>query len=375
MAGGNVQRHNSWYSSLAGAIRHHPLADAAAVGVIGLATYAVFSLSHGNASIPKPNLNFNTGSGQQSGQQGNPSSLDGIVTATPMATVTPEATVYPTPTPRASPTATANYAPISTPTVNPTATPIPKLFELVCDSCTDEQKTVFGRNALEDYRTVLGIYGINEKDVRLKIIADNQGYSINFFSGGKVGGAGGMGLDDLINPKYRDRGIKHETAHAINHTLFPTKNDIEPWYNTFDEGSAKYASGEVEAAKGATECFRKDDGSPLCIGGDKAILDYLISNPNQFWKGIQFSGNPGHLTGLYLYGLLEHEGLTPEKHSVAMKILAESYKSPGTLSNKAMIRTAYEKAMGKDLSTLFDKWLQPGIDRFYTTSIPTPVAR
>ena len=53
MAGDNIQQHNSWYSSLAGAIRHHPLADAVVLaGVAGLAS--IIFLSNGSSpSIPQ----------------------------------------------------------------------------------------------------------------------------------------------------------------------------------------------------------------------------------------------------------------------------------------------------------------------------------
>ena len=144
--------------------------------------------------------------------------------------------------------------------------------------------------------------------------------------------------------------------------------DIEPWYNTFDEGSAMYASGEVESAKRRGADFKKDDGTLFNIVGNDAILNYLISNPNQFWKEYVFGGNPGHLTGGILFSLLEHEGLTPEKNVVAMKNLAEYYKEPGAKTNKELIKAAYEIALGKNLNYLFNDLLQPGINRFYATS-------
>ena len=121
--------------------------------------------------------------------------------------------------------------------------------------------------------------------------------------------------------------------------------------------------------------FKKDNGSFTTIVGNQAIIDYLVLNPNQFWERHNFGGNSGHLTGLVLYWLLEHEGLTPEKHTTALQKLAEYYKQPGTKTNKEMIQSAYESALGKNLNYLFNNWMQPGINRFYATATPTPTPR
>src|SRR3989338_2029125 len=246
---------------------------------------------------------------------------NGNATQTPNPTQNPSPKPSPTQTYEPEPTATLEpYTPTPTKEPTPTITPPPtleaKIFDFIFTSGTPEQYEATRKNALEDYRAVLKVYGIKEGGGRVKFIVDQQGYSVNFFLGNKFGGAVG-GLDDLLNPLYRQRGTKHETAHAINHTLFPTKNNIEPWYNTFDEGSAQYASGEVEAAKPTSTILREDDGSLKDYNWMKAI-DYLISNPNKFWERIKFGGNAGHLTGQVLYLLLEHEGLTPEKHTIAL---------------------------------------------------------
>jgi len=324
------------------------------------------------ANLPPGNYNFRIQvdvPGIKEDNYGNNIIKNVKLNATPTAvepTVTPVVTAVPT----ATPTATATPVPTATPTITPTPTLEAKLFEFVCNDCTPEQYETARKNALEDYRAVLKVYGIKEEDGRVKFIVDQQGYSVNFFLGNKFGGAVG-GLDDLLNPLYRQRGTKHETAHAINHTLFPTKNNIEPWYNTFDEGSAQYASGEVEAAKPTSTILREDDGSLKDYNWMKAI-DYLISTPNKFWDRVDPPDNAGWLTGQVLYLLLEHEGLTPEKNAVAIKKLTEYYMEPSTRTNKEMIQSAYESALGKSLNHLFDTWLEPGIKRFYVTSTSPP---
>ena len=305
---------------------------------------------------------------------------------------TPNPANTPSPTPKPSPTQTYNPTPTNTPeptyTPNPTPTkePIPtitptptleaKLFEFIFPDGTDEQRETFSRNALEDYRTVLKVYGIKKEDARIKIwLEKNESYSIGFYYKDKEGGNAWVGFDSFTTSRNK---FRHETAHAINHTLFKTKImldlsiiDTEPWYNTFDEGSAMYASGEIESAKPTSTILREDDGSLKDYNWMKAI-DYLISTPNKFWDRVDPPDNAGWLTGQVLYLLLEHEGLTPEKNAVAIKKLTEYYMEPSTRTNKEMIQSAYESALGKSLNHLFDTWLEPGIKRFYVTSTSPP---
>ena len=293
---------------------------------------------------------------------------------TPIPTIDDMVTVTPVPDPTAtpSPTATAAPEPTATPAINPTPTLETKLFDFVFPDSTPEQYKTFSANALEDYRAVLGIYGIKEENARLKVmVAKNESYSFNFYFDNKSGTHGWTGFDSFTTNRAK---FRHEVTHAINNTLFPTKNQDDPWYNTFQEGSAKYASGEVEAAKPTSTLLREDDGSLKDYNWIKAI-DYLISNPNKFWDRETFEvspfSSPGHLTGQVLYLLLDREGLTPEKHTVALQKLAEYYKQLGAKTNKEMIQSVYEFALGRDLNHLFTL-LEPGIKRYYVT--PTPIA-
>src|SRR3989338_3678556 len=240
---------------------------------------------------------------------------NGNATQTPNPTQNPSPKPSPTQTYEPEPTATLEpYTPTPTKEPTPTITPPPtleaKIFDFIFTSGTPEQYEATRKNALEDYRAVLKVYGIKEGGGRVKFIVDQQGYSVNFFLGNKFGGAVG-GLDDLLNPLYRQRGTKHEMAHAINHTLFKTKLmlerstiDTEPWYNTFDEGSAMYASGEVTSITSLINDERW--GSVL-----KERLNGLRTNPEIYWKNREV-GNPGHATGSDLFTILVLDyGLTP----------------------------------------------------------------
>ena len=247
-------------------------------------------------------------------------------------------------------------------------------FKLVCDGCTGEEEyNKFFDIALNDYRHVLGVYGINEKDARMVVSPSKKGgVGFDFYINGKHGINGGYMSD--FTPDPTDRGHKHEMAHAVNHTLFSTKNDliidIEPWYNTFDEGSAQYASGEVESAKLRSALLREDDGSMKNYNVMDAI-ELAASNPSRFWERVDSPDNAGWLTGMVQYLLLEREGLTPEKHAVAMEKLAEYYKEPGAKTNRERIQDSYESALGKKLDDLFNG-LDFGIKRFYTPPSLTP---
>ena len=307
----------------------------------------------------------------------------------PTAITTPAQSPTPTLDGIVTPTPDATTIPNPTPTLEATVTPeIIGPYKLYAPTATKEEFDNFNSALDKAWVIIKNVYGREPNDkIVVYINASKQGYGISLmqevldargsldFLKTPHDDIGGYTIRDFLADQIKERGIKHELAHRFNQSLFPTKNNIEPWYNTFDEGSAKYASGEVEAYKTGGMDFKKDDSTLTTIVGNKAILDYLISNPNQFWERHNFGGNPGHLTGLILYWSLEREGLTPEKNVVAMKNLAEYYKEPGIRTNKEMIKSAYETALGKNLNHLFNDWLQPGINRFYPTATPTPTSR
>ena len=81
-----------------------------------------------------------------------------------------------TPTPlKSAPT------PGNTPTAFPKPTLETKLFEFIFPSSTPEQYETFSRNALEDYRKVLGVYGIKEEDARMVVSVGKRGYGAGFY--------------------------------------------------------------------------------------------------------------------------------------------------------------------------------------------------
>lgn len=283
----------------------------------------------------------------------------------------------------AEPPALHTPAPNETPVVEPTPQPIPevKLFELVGDNLTAEQYKTFHDNSLEDYLKVLDVYGIKKEDARMRIgfWPDMKGYTASFYYKDNVGTGGAPGLNDFTTDR---RGMRHEIAHAINHTLFPTKDPKdqgEPWYNTLDEGSASYASGMdgVEKNKRKIRLYDVDkEGSVNEMSSDIYLVskayELLEENPELYWKR-RSGDSPGHATGIDLYWfLMEIYDLTPGKNVIALETLAEKYSETGKLTRKN-IQGAYEVGLGLSkggLNNLFDL-LKPGIMILYSTDPAT----
>jgi len=113
-----------------------------------------------------------------------------------------------------------------------------KPFEFVCEGCTDEQYKTFSKNAEKDYEAVLEYYPMEKQNARMVVGVGDKGYGANFYFEGRRGVGVGLGVDDFVNDR---REVRHEMAEAINETIFPTEDPDEPWYNTWDEGMAKYA--------------------------------------------------------------------------------------------------------------------------------------
>ena len=269
--------------------------------------------------------------------------MDGIVTTTPEPIYTPS----PIPT----------KEPI--PTITPTPTLENKLFEFVFPDGTDEQKAVFSKNALEDYRTVLNVYGIKEEDARMVVSVGKQGYGAGFYYGGKEGVGVGMGIDDFVTDR---REVKHEMAHAINHTLFPT------YHLWFDEGMAMYASGEANGKGnvGLIDPDKPNEGTKVYSVDDAFKL--LKENPERYWRMRGYGGGiiPGHVLGWHLYTLLIREyGMTPEQNRTALSLLNQRHTETGKDLTKLDISIAYETALGINLNPLFDL-LKPGIMLLYS---------
>ena len=250
-----------------------------------------------------------------------------------------------TPTVEAIPTEVAATATAEPP--EPTATaivikPSPtlestvvKTFELVCDGCTDEQYETFSKNALEDYRTVLRVYGINENDARMVVGASKTGfYSVDFYIRGNRGDAVGD-PDDFTTDR---RGMRHEIAHAINETLFPT------YHSWFDEGLAIYSEGHNFGERRGYKELKED-----------------INN----WEKAIGAISPGHPIGsMFFSGLFEDYGLTPENNREALSLLSLRYLETGRELSKTDIKSAYETALGVSLDPLFNL-LTPGVKILY----------
>ncbi len=238
-----------------------------------------------------------------------------------------------------------------------------KPFEFVCDGCTADQYETFSKNALEDYRTVLGVYGISEEDarmvvsVRLNDFGGTGGYGIGFFYNGKEGRAAGN-LNDLTTDR---RGKRHEDAHAINDTLFLT------YHSWFDEGMAMYASGEVNSIVNGDVLLRNPKNSKELIrySFDEA-LSLLKSDSSDYWQR-KSSSNAGHTLGSHFFAILIKDyGLTKEQNRTALSELNITHSETGEELTKADIQKAYETTLGVSLDPLFDL-LRPGVMLLYST--------
>lgn len=263
------------------------------------------------------------------------------------------------PTPIVTPAPTQEPTITPTPTLEATVTPeITGPYKLYAPTATPEEFNNFNSALDKAWGIVKNVYGMEPND---KIVVytntSKQTYGISLMQ--EVLDARGS-LDFLKTPhddiggytirhfNPEEPGLKHEIAHRFNQSLFPTKNNIEPWYNTFDEGSAMYASGEID------EFIRN--------GAEKPYKEYK-ENPDK-WKS-RLGGVPGHTVGYVLFvGLSVDYNLTPEKNTIALKKLAEYYKEPGIKTNKEMIKAAYEQALGVSLEPLF-KLLESGITLLY----------
>ena len=294
-----------------------------------------------------------------------------ITPTEPIPITTPAQSPTPTLDNIVTPTPDATTIPKPTPTLEATVTPeITGPYRLYAPTATLEEFKNFNSALDKAWGIVKDVYGINPSEPIAVVIAEKkQGYWIELNDKARkmgidfnkpVSDSGSYTIRDFLANQEKERGIKHELAHRFNESLFPTKNNIEPWYNTFDEGSAMYASGEVTSI---TSLINHEKWGPQL----KVRLDELRSNPEAYWKNREV-GNPGHATGSDLYTLLVLDyGLTPEKNTIAMKILARYYKEPGTRTNREMIQSAYETAIGTNLSKLFDS-IETGIKMLYNAS-------
>lgn len=283
----------------------------------------------------------------------------------------PESTPEPesSPTPRLENRVTATTVPTAAPTLEaevgvvtpvpntpapyPTAAPVPtlapeiKTFELACDSCTDEQYKSFHDNALEDYRTVLGVYGINENDARVEILIGNgENYSIGFYFRGMEGGNAWVGFDSFTTNRQT---LRHEMSHAVNHTLYPT------YHSWFDEGLAMYASGEV--ANNISFANRHEGNFFYSTVNREENLEQYWSEAGGFVAG--------HIIGVHFFGLMEMDyGLTPKNNRTALSLLNQKHIETGKDLTKFDIKNAYEQVLEISLDPLFDI-LKTGVMSLY----------
>lgn len=245
--------------------------------------------------------------------------------------------------PTATPTATKE----PTPTITPTPTLEAKLFKFVCNDCTPEQYETFSKIAQDDYKHVLGVYGIREEDTVFKAFLIANGpqkgnYGFEFSYNNLTGAHSWARMEDWTKDP-EDRGLKHEMSHAVNHSLFPT------YHSWFDEGMAMYASGELNHP------------------GYLTNYTELKSNGEKWFNGRNTKNvNAGHLIGSSFFKVLEIDySMTPEQNRAALSLLKEEYTKTGNELAKANIKKAYETALGKSLDPLFDL-LKPGVMLLYS---------
>lgn len=172
-------------------------------------------------------------------------------------------------------------------------------------------------------------------------VSKKGGVGFGFYIDGNAGGSGGYLKDFTLDPS--DRGHKHEMAHAINDTLFPT------YHSWFDEGMAMYASGEL------THPGYLTNYTELKSKGDKWFSERNTPNVNT-----------GHLIGSLFFTALQVEyGMTPEQNRTALDLLKEVYLS-GREPTKDDIKKSFETALNVKLDPLFDL-LRPGVMLLYST--------
>lgn len=257
-----------------------------------------------------------------------------------------------------------------TPTVQPEDTntqPTPvtevKPFELVCDFCTPEQLETFSANAKEDYLEVLKVYGIDERDAKIVVSVDETGYSPGFYYGGRSGGARGMGPDDFVRDR---REVRHEMAHAINHSLLGS--DLPSW---LDEGLAMYGSGEIDTGlQGGGSIWlydnpnRPNEATPYSVNEAFTILR---NNPADYWKRRGPADVPGHIIGWYFYALMIRDyHMTPGQNRTAIRTIRDIISLSRSPLTKKIIQASYESALGTNLDHLFNDLLAPGVNILYT---------
>ncbi len=209
-------------------------------------------------------------------------------------------------------------------------------FKLQCSRCSPAQLDSFSKIAKADYEHVLRVYGISEEDAELAIGVGEKGWGATFrYNGNEANTANTGFLDFTEDPE--DRGLKHELAHAINHTSFLT------YHSWFDEGLAMYASGEINT---------------FLENGMLQRLEKMRNDPS-YWNEFK-DAHPGHTIGSHVFGSLAGEyGMTEEQNRTALSIL-QNKRHPLTRND---IQDAFQTALGTHIDT-FDA-VAPGIKSLY----------
>ena len=151
-----------------------------------------------------------------------------------------------------------------------------------------DQYGIFHENVLEDFKTVLGVYGINEIEATMAIginfwdFAGTGGYFVRLYLNDEIGIAAGQ-LKDLTS--YRS-GLRHEMGHAFNEILFPT------YHRWFDEGMSQYVASGNEGWDGLKKRYELAKSNP--------------TDPTS-WRGNPWTHQLGFI---FFGGLIEDYGLS-----------------------------------------------------------------